>query len=376
MTREEISNRSKQLSLENKHLVIEHPTGTGKGKNVAECIKASKSIQKWLICVPEISQIQNYKNDLLKFGNEDLLKSKIHDIICYASLKNYENTKYNLHFNECHRLSDFRFEIAKTIKFDQIISDSATISDEIKTKLWEICPYIIDSIGLDEAIKWNILPQPIIYYINCELDDKKKNLEFKVTKTKEFKGLSEKEYYNKLSESIKYYQNEYKNTPSKFYLKNKMLSLSMERKRFMAKVKTEKGKQLIFKLNKENKRFICFCGTIAQAKELGGKQAISSKDTKNVNAQIIKEFNSLKSNSLFSCGMAIEGMNFFAIDSGIIIQLDREERLPRQKLGRILRSSNPELYILVLKNTQDEKYFNEFLLNSNIDKEYIKEYKL
>ena len=67
--------------------------------------------------------------------------------------------------------------------------------------------------------------------------------------------------------------------------------------------------------------------------------------------------------------MVIEGMNFNRIDCGIICQLDKEQRANIQKIGRVLRSKNPEIYIIYVKDTQDEKYLNEFLLNMN--KEYI-----
>lgn len=371
LAREKICKEVVSLSTKNKHLILELPTGSGKGKIVAECIANSTSPKKWLVCVPEINQIENYKADLKKFGNENLLETKIHEVICYASLKKYQGTSFNIHANEVHRLSDFRYEVAKTIQFDQIISDSATISDELKEKLWEVCPYLCYTISLEDAIRLQILPQPRVYILGKQLDDTVKNLEFKATAKKSFKNLTEQGYYNKLCDSITYWQELYRDQRL-LWQRNKMLSLSMERKRFMAKVKTELAREVLGKLDSKGRRYICFCGSVAQAKELGGKKAINAKNSKEENARIIEEFNSKKTNSIFSCAMGVEGMNFFAIDAGILVQLDREERLGVQKCGRVLRSSDPRIYILYVKDTQDQKYLTEFLESSNINEKYIK----
>ena len=100
--REKISREVLELYNNNnskKSLLIELPTGSGKGKLVADCINHCKSDKKWIILVPEIVQIENYKNDLKKHGLDYLLDTKIEDIICYASVSKYEGRPLNLHLN-------------------------------------------------------------------------------------------------------------------------------------------------------------------------------------------------------------------------------------------------------------------------------------
>lgn len=367
--KDQINEQAVKLSKEHRHLLIQHPTSSGKGKRVAMCIAESKSPKKWLVCVPETAQITNYKKDLVKHGYDWLLKDKIHDIICYASLKNYENTSYNLHFNECHRMSEFRTDVAQTIEFDKIISDSATVNEEILERLWNIEPPHNYEITFEEAIKLELIPQPTLNLVSILLDNTKKDYEWKF-KDKIVK-VTQQDYYNKLSDSIKYWQNQH-NSGRLIWQKNKMLQLSIQRKRWLSTCKTEKAKEIINKLIFENKRFICFTGSVDQATILGGNKCINATKGKKDNLKIIEDFNNCIENSIYSCSMAIEGMNFVNMQAGIIVQLDKEQRLPIQKIGRILRDKHPEIYIIYVKNTQDEKYLNEFLNTSGIKKEFIK----
>lgn len=367
--KEIVNQEAVKLFKEHRHLIIEHPTSSGKGKRVAMCIAECKSLKKWLILVPEIAQIENYKQDLIKHGYEWLLKDKIEDIICYASLKNYENVEFNLHLNECHRMSEFRTDVVQTICFDKVISDSATINEEVAERLWQIEPYHLYKITFEEAIQLKLIPQPIIYLLSIKLDNV--NKVFKAKYGKKEVELTALEFYNKLSKDLIYWKDQW-DKAHLAWQKNKMLQIAMQRKRFLASQKTEKAKEIIEKLYSQNKRFICFTGSVEQAKQLGGNKTISATIGKKENLQVIKDFNNFKTNSIYSCSMAIEGMNFTSMDCGIIVQLDREQRLPIQKIGRMMRSENPEVYIIYVKDSQDEKYLNEFLENSNIKKEFIK----
>ena len=60
-----------------------------------------------------------------------------------------------------------------------------------------------------------------------------------------------------------------------------------------------------------------------------------------------------------SGGSIKEGVNLKDIDAGIIVQLSNTDRYFTQVLGRTLRSSNPEQYIIYIKNTRDEEYLTK-----------------
>jgi superfamily II DNA or RNA helicase len=67
--------------------------------------------------------------------------------------------------------------------------------------------------------------------------------------------------------------------------------------------------------------------------------------------------------------MLQEGMNLKGIEVGVITQLDACERGYLQKFGRILRSSEPIVYVLYYENTRDEAFLENVL--NGIDKKYI-----
>jgi superfamily II DNA or RNA helicase len=150
-------------------------------------------------------------------------------------------------------------------------------------------------------------------------------------------------------------------------MKNQWLQYGSRRKRFLGELKTKEAKRLVKYV--ENKRFICFCTSIEQANELGGKYAIHSKS----DSKALGEFNSLKSNKLFAVNMLQEGMNLKGIEVGIIIQLDGQKLRFIQRTGRVLRSDFPVQYILYFKNTRDEEYLVNAL--EGINEEYVKEFK-
>ena len=147
------------------------------------------------------------------------------------------------------------------------------------------------------------------------------------------------------------------------------LQWGTKRKRFLGELKTREAEELCIKLNKEGKRFICFCSSITQAEFLGGENCIHSKK-KDVE-EVISTFNSGKTNSIFAVGMLQEGQNLTNIQAGIIVQLDGEERGFIQKFGRSLRAEDPVQYILYYKNTRDEEYLQKAL--ENINKDYVQE---
>ena len=334
------------LSKEHKHLVINLPTGTGKGLAVAQCIRASESEKEWLVLVPETSHILNYLTDLKKHGNIDLLYNKIKAVICYASLYKYENTSYSVHLNEAHRVSEARMDILKTIHFDQVISDTATLDDNIERRLNEIEPYYKYSKSLQEVIDLGILPQPEIVCIGVELTG------------------SQNTSYKALEKSMNYWRDQWE-TEGGEWRRIRWLGIGNKRKKWMSDIKTEKAKEIIESFGDE--RFVVFAGSIDQAVELGGERAIHSKNKNS--KQVIEDFNNKTINSLFSCKMNIEGFNYNYLNKGLIVQIDGGDRTTLQKLGRLLRGDNPILYIIYLKNTQDEKYLKSVIKEMN--KEHI-----
>lgn len=362
---------AEQLSKENKHLLLQWATGVGKGKAVMQCIAASPSPKQWLIVVPEIIQIENYKRDMKKHGYDWLLDTKINKIICYASLEGYSGSSYNLGLNEVHRVSDLREKVVKSIDFDQIISDSATVSEQIQRKLWDICPFYDYEITLNEAIERGILPPPNIYTIPIRLDSVKRRNSVKFGKTtKLLTDYSTAKYYDN---NYKYWMDKYESEEGAEWMLNRAIKVASIRKAFLAKCKTDRAKKLLSSL--EGKRVVCFVGSVEQAEELGEKNAVYSAKGKTYNLATIDKFNRKESNLLVFNKMGKEGMNLTDIECGVIVQLDSGNDAGLsflQRMGRALRGVDPDIYILYAEGTHDEKYLERAL--KHVDKQYVKNY--
>lgn len=356
-----------ELSVIHPFLIIECSTGFGKSWALIKSIYKSKTKNKWLICVPEIAQIANFRKEI-ELCNLDI-NDKIEDVICYASLKNYEKTKLNIAINECQHLSLPRLEIIKTIDYEQVIADSATISQEILFRLSEIGNFHTYSLPLKEGIDLGIFHAPRIHLVPVSINSIKDKFEYKKF-AKVVKGTAE-QYYEHLSDQVKYWRQRY-NREHENYMENKSLQYASIRKRFMASLKTIKAKELSNKFTEENRRFIAFCGSIPQAEELGGKKyTIHSKKSKKANKEIIESFNSLNTNKLYSIGMATEGMNLTDLDTVMIVQLDSGEMTNSlksiQMMGRLRNGG--DIYLLYLPGLQDQIYLNNTI--NVIGKEYL-----
>ena len=150
-----------------------------------------------------------------------------------------------------------------------------------------------------------------------------------------------------------------------------MLRLGGERKRFLGKQKDIAIKRICSTLDEKKKRFLCFCSSIQQAEQLGGEYAFTSKTPSSF--KLLDRFNDGEISSLYVVGKLIEGQNLKNIECGIIGQLGGTDRITIQSIGRIMRSKNPIIYVLMFDETKDVGFLKT--LTENISKDYIKHYK-
>lgn len=352
--RAEIQKEILELSRKHKHVLVEVATGVGKSKaaiDIVDLDRHSGNIRNknpWLLVCKETNHIKNWEEQFQKHSVDDRAWSSITPI-CYASLHKYQGERYNLILDEVHAASDLRSELINTIKADKIISLSATVSKEVKDRLHDIEPFYEYRITTSEAIEWGILPEPEIKIVSIELSPEQRT------------------YYEELCRKVNMWSDKYNDT-LEHWTKVKMLRAGLDRKRFLAEIKTERAKELVEQLR--DKRFICFSGSISQSVELGAKNNIvNSKVDKEERQEIIDNFNKEEIDQLHAVNMLRESMNLNNIDAGIIVQLDDQERTAVQSIGRVLRSIAPEIYILVVKDTKDEQFMKNSL--KNIDNKYI-----
>jgi superfamily II DNA or RNA helicase len=348
MTREEIQTKALELSKSHKHILLEWPTGIGKSKAAIDI--ALEHGGEWLLVCKETNHIDNWKKEFEKFGASEFWEENV-VAICYASLHKHTDSDFNLILDEVHATTDIREEHIKTITPKKIVSLSATVDSPVKEKLKSICPFEEYKITTTEAIEYGILPEPTIYIVNIEL------------------GHLDDEY-KKLSKNVGFWENKYKEDYAE-WKRIKWLRSGLQRKLFLTKLKTSQTQSIIEELKRDKKRFICFTGSIEQCKELGDPDnLVHSKVDKLKRQKIIDDFNAGSIDDIYAVDMLKESMNLSKIDAGIIVQLDNGERSAIQQIGRVMRSIAPEIYILVVKNTQDEQYMDRAL--ASIDKKYIK----
>lgn len=399
MTRKELQLEVLSLFDKNNRIAVQWCTSLGKSKVAIDIIyhllekNSLNNSQplKILLVVAETAHKNNWKEEFKKWkANMDNIT-----IECYASLKKYRNSKWDLIiFDEAHHLgSDLRLDIISELKADNIVLLSATLPDQTVRAISDIFgEFAIHRVTLKQAIKWGILPEPKVYLIPLTLDDTDPHCiireewgkkELRVTHKCKFNerweylknkekypnitleiACTERQKYDYLSEQFEYWRKRFLSTRQEF-IKNKWLQIGSKRKRFLGEIKTNSVYTLIQKLKK--KRFICFCTSIEQAEILGGKNSIHSK--KDNSLSIIDKFNTKRINNLFAVGMLQEGQNLTNIEAGIIVQLDGQERPFIQKFGRSLRAEDPIQFIFYYKDTRDSEYLKNIL--SGIAEEYI-----
>jgi superfamily II DNA or RNA helicase len=396
MFNREIANQEKnfiqaqavEMSSDHKHLLLTWATGCGKSYAAIKCIKNKlEENKRILLLVKETNHQSNWEAEFKSLGETALWERT--DCYCYHSLPKVMHKKYGVVvLDEVHALSELREFRLGTIEFDFLCSLSATIDSSVKLRLRSLCPYKEFHISTQEAIDRGILPAPEIVIFKEELDDTE--VVFPAKFGKKTVMLTQYKYYQKICSSIDYWKGKIQEEKDKIqekkdlaaykgqdpstitdvvpmYLQNKLLQCLTERKRWIANQKTKIAKDIIEFLGET--RFICFCGSVDQAIELGKDRAIHSRNKKtkknNVNLKIIEAFNNEEISSIMTCQMLTEGQNLSNPQAAVLIQLDGVDRTGIQRLGRALRGTDPKVYIVMLNGTRDVTYVDRFLEGMN-----------
>ena len=363
MSRDELQEAAATRLEKQRRLICQWATGVGK-TNVALKFLRRHPEFNCLILVPEQNNIENWEKEFEKFN---VFGTGTVTVACYASYHKFKDTRWNLIvFDEMpHIDTEKRLAICKSVKGDYILALGAVITYDEQQSLESVYGQFDKSIiGLSHAINMGILPEPKVSVLHMQLDDTEKKywLDGRV-----YTALG---YYNELKKRVDGAVSAFNNNATKFN-KSRMLRAGIERKRFLGEQKQEALKKICVKLEEKKKRFLCFCSSIKQAEELGGEHAFTSKSPKSFNH--LDKFNSHEIDSLYVVGKLIEGQNLTDIDCGVIAQLGGTQRITVQEAGRIMRSLNPEIYILVFDDTKDESFL--YTLTSSIPMKYISHYK-
>lgn len=350
-----IQEKAVKLLYSYRRILLSWATGCGKTlaslKIIEEYLKHFPESKGYVIC-KEINHLSNWVDDITKH-KKDFILDKSH-MFLYDSLHKHTSNGYVdfIILDECHAINENRAnKLNKIIGPDTlVIMLSATVEPKKSIPIRNLLKtYKEYKITIDKAISMEILPYPKVKVHLIELNNKDR-LE-----------------YDTVSDIINILGEKYDKT-GKEWDKIKWVNKGSERKRMIAGFKTEFARKLIGKQFKDS-RFICFTGSKEQCEELNRHNFVHSGKSKKRNLKKKEAFNAGRINNLFVVNMFREAMNLENIEKGLIVQLDSGKLSFIQMLGRVFRSNLPEMHILVLKDTQDEKYLNNVMKGFN--KEYV-----
>lgn len=379
MTREEIHDLALSKVDKAKYLILELITGMGKTKVAIDlinhiCDRVFRNYENpttILILVAKTVHKQTWKNEIEKWGG---IKSDYITIECYESLKNYENSCFDVVVaDEMQHLSEARIDVLETIHINEsFIGLSATIKRDMRDYFIRSHKAEVIKCGLKEAVEDEVLPEPTVYLLPLTLD----NSIYKY-RTKRFSKevtTTQKGYYDNVSSLIEWYKNKYFNSRNE-RIKNLWLSTAGKRLKWCAEQKEALVLHLLDKFR--NYKTLTFCSSIEQSERLG-KYNITSKNKASV--KNLEMFNLNKIKHITACNILNEGVNLTNCRIGIFCNLNSSEIVVKQRVGRILRHKSPIIIIPYFKDTREEelvqKMIEEYSEDSIISVDSINDIKL
>ena len=176
MTREEVNNLALSKIDKTKYLILELITGFGKTLLAINLInricdrvfKNDECPTTILILVAKTVHKQTWKDEIEKWGG---IKSDYITIECYESLKNYENSYFDIVVaDEMQHLSEARIEVLESIHVNEaFIGLSATIKKDMRNYFIHTHKAEVIKCGLKEAVEDEVLPEPMVYLLPLSL---------------------------------------------------------------------------------------------------------------------------------------------------------------------------------------------------------------
>lgn len=354
MTREEVNSLALSQIDRTKYMILELITGMGKTKVAIDLInhicdrvfRNDECPTTVLILVAKTVHKQTWKDEIEKWGG---IKSDYITIECYESLKNYENSYFDVVVaDEMQHLSEARIDVLETIHINEsFIGLSATIKRDMRDYFIYNHKAEVIKCGLKEAVEDEVLPEPTVYLLPLSLDTT--NYTYKVKKFGRDIITTQKGCYDSISSLIEWYKNKYFNSRNE-RIKNLWLSTAGKRLKWCAEQKEALVLSLLDKFR--NHKTLTFCSSIEQSERLG-KYNITSKNRDSV--KNLELFNANRIKHITACNILNEGVNLTNCRIGIFCNLNSSEIVVKQRVGRILRHKSPIIIIPYFKDTREEE---------------------
>lgn len=366
--------RETVLSCGDKNILLELATGAGKTKIALEFLN-KRTKGSILIVVPRLVLIDNWKNELDKWGFDDML-SRI-TFVTYVSFPKKAGKWNAIVYDECHHLSERCREALCAFQADYNILLSATVGRNLKREIRILFPYLRTFIiSTRDAIEDSVLPDPKVFLLPLKLDNtmvdhtiirnkgKGNRISIPYQQKWKYKGYrgevhikcTQQQYYDDLSSMILWYKNKI-HIPA---MKNLYLHHCGERLKWLSQQKTSMVYYILSKLTSE--RTLTFCSSIVQTETLG-KYCINSKNKESEN--YLNMFNNGEISHITCVNMLDEGVNLSSCRIGVYANLNSSERITKQRLGRLLRHPDPILIIPYFVYTRDEEIVSKMCEDYN-----------
>lgn len=366
MKREKVQEEAMKAISRSKYTILELITGYGKTKIAIDLInhicdrmyKGTEHSTIILILVAKTVHKQTWKDEIEKWGG---IKSDYITIECYESLKNYENSYFDVVVaDEMQHLSEARIDVLETIHINEsFIGLSATIKRDMRDYFIYNHKAEVIKCGLKEAVEDEVLPEPTVYLLPLSLD--KSNYTYKVKKFGRDIITTQKGCYDSISSLIEWYKNKYFNSRNE-RIKNLWLSTAGKRLKWCAEQKEALVLSLLDKFR--NYKTLTFCSSIEQSERLG-KHNITSKNKASV--KNLEMFNNNKIKHITACNILNEGVNLTNCRIGIFCNLNSSEIIVKQRVGRILRHKSPIIIIPYFRDTREEELIEKMIEGYSAD---------
>lgn len=357
-------------------------TGIGKSKIVCDFINYYKdSLEKVLILVPLNILIDNWTDELNKWMTNEW--SNYITITTVQTAYKWPTTHWSLVvYDEAHTMVTEEYSIIfencrSTFKIGLTATTDVFKKDEKQALYDKHIPIIYEYL---DGEKDGILNRTKFTIIEHELDLKHMyNIKLKATSF----NVPEKTQYEKLTEYLEAGQKAMTQQGSTDFFKDasawawnqsgnadenaaarKYMWAIRKRKDFLLNLRSSReiARSLLITLLKEKKnKVLVFSESVEQAKKITGKYTVWGKQHKITNENLIKQFNDGEIRALGSCNSLTMGMNFSNVNKCILESYQGSEVKATQKIGRLHRlaiDQIADIYIILIKDTQSEKWFN------------------
>jgi len=311
-----------------------------------------------------IKDIEKYKD---VFGYDILANHHI-TFACYQSTYKWVSTFYDMVIaDEIHdSLTPEYFKYYQNNRYNHLIGLSATIDKKSSfiingqevTKidlLNQIAP-IVFTYSIKQGQEDKTARELEISVVIVELDDKKKNIPVdykdKTTGAKKTFYQTEKDYYT--------------------YCHKRFMQAMFSDSEFLKQYWMRKRNEILYNLPSKTESVIALLKTIDLGRTIVFANSItelikicptvSSKRTKDINLQVIKDFNDGKLNVIGSFKMLKQGINLDNLDSVVLHSYYGVEKDFIQRVGRLRnRPQKGNVVIFCTRGTQEETWLNKII---------------